>query len=50
MDTIKNNYNYTVQIMPFFKLKLYMVLAYTIFESYIFKICNGYIYIYIYMI
>ena len=48
-DTIKNNYNYTVQIMPFFKLKLYMVLAYTFFESYIFKICNGFLYIYIYI-
>ena len=35
--------------------KLYIVLTYTFFKPYIFKICNGfflykYIYIYIYMI
>ena len=42
MHTIKNNHNYTVQIIPYFekKLKLYMVLTYTFFKSYISKICN----------
>ena len=39
MDTIKNNYNYTVQnILSFFKkmFKLYIVLAYTIFLNHTF--------------
>ena len=42
MHIIKNNHNYTVQIIPYFeqKLKLYMVLTYTFFKSYISKICN----------
>ena len=42
MDLVKNNHNYTL-----FKkiLKLYMVLAYTFFKPYIFKICNGFSYI-----
>ena len=39
METIKNNHNYTVQIIH--------VLTHTFFKSYISKICNDYIYIYI---
>ena len=34
-DTIKNSYNYTIQILNFFEkmFKLYMVLAYTFFKG-----------------
>ena len=31
-------------------MKLYIVLAYTFFKPYIFKICNGFSYIYIYIV
>ena len=55
-DTIKNNYNYIIQIIPFFRKDLnytWYILAYTFFKPYIYKICNDfsyYIYIYIYII
>ena len=51
---IKNNHNYTfIYIYIYFmkRFKLYIVLAYTFFKSYIFKICNGFslfIYIFVY--
>ena len=53
---IKNNHNYTVQIIHFFDkmFKLYMVLTYIFFKPYIFKYVMVsqiiYIYIYIYML
>ena len=34
--TIKNNHNYMVQLILFFIFKLYIVLAYTFFQLYIF--------------
>ena len=51
MDTIKNNHNFTIQIIHFFEnmFKLYMVLVYTFFKPYISKIYNDFsLYIYIY--
>ena len=49
MSTIKNNYNYTIQIMHFFekRFKLYMVLANTFFKPYISKICIDFSLLYI---
>ena len=50
---IKNNHNYTVQIIYFYDkmFKLYMVLAYIFFKPYIFKyvLISHIIYIYIYI-
>ena len=42
--TIKNNYNFMVQIIHFFEkmFKLYTVLAYSFFKPYISKTCNGF--------
>ena len=53
---IKNNQNYTfiyiyIYIYIMKRFKLYIVLAYTFFKSYISKICNGFslfIYIFVY--